>query len=193
MFVPASTWAQEGGSGSTSEESSSSQAADSGAVSTQDTKATIQEKVSEIGDAIDQNETAQEVSKSILDPIYQLSEFLAFSAFYWVAFALMVAGVVSYAGQLVLSKFFLLFKFSLNFKEILGDLLGLVVALVGLVLTTQAATENSTFTQSPFAVISAALVGAIVGFVFYLWGQSTEFSAVAGERAEQKTRSASDR
>ena len=64
--------------------------------------------------------------------------------------------------------------------EILTDGLGLVVSLVGLVLTTQAATENSSFTSSASAVLSAAAVGAIAGFVFYLRGQRQELQAVEG-------------
>jgi uncharacterized membrane protein YebE (DUF533 family) len=89
----------------------------------------------------------------------------------------MVAGVVSFAAQLVLSKFFLLFKLSINLKEILSDALGLLISVVGLVLTTQAATQNSNFPESAVAVVSATAVGAVAGLVFYWWGQQQEFKA----------------
>jgi hypothetical protein len=60
--------------------------------------------------------------------------------------------------------------------------LGLAVSLIGLVLTTQAAAENSNFTTSAFSVISSTCVGAIVGFVFYIWGQRQELQAVTGRK-----------
>jgi hypothetical protein len=60
--------------------------------------------------------------------------------------------------------------------------LGLAVSLIGLVLTTQAATENSNFTASAFAVISSTCVGVIAGLVFYIWGQRQELQAVAGRK-----------
>jgi hypothetical protein len=92
----------------------------------------------------------------------------------------MAAGVVSYTLQLVLGKLVVLMRMGLSFKEIASDAVGLAISVVGLVLTTQAAAENSTFTQSPAAVISAAIVGALAGFVLYLWGQSQELDAAAG-------------
>ena len=58
----------------------------------------------------DKSETAQEVSTSILDPIYRAAEFMAFPWFYWVAFMLMVTGVVAFALQLVFTKFLLMFR-----------------------------------------------------------------------------------
>jgi hypothetical protein len=94
----------------------------------------------------------------------------------------MVAGVVSFALQLTLGKLVVLSRLGFSFSEILSDALGLVVSLVGLVLTTQAAAENSTFTSSAFAVLSATGVGALVGFVFYVWGQRQELQAVEGRR-----------
>lgn len=131
----------------------------------------------DIGETLDQNRTVQEASAGLLKPIYDLSQYMAHPWFYWTAFAIMVAGVVSFAGQVVLTKLLLLLRLHLNFKEILGDLLGLLISLVGLVLTTQAATQNSTFTSSPAAVLSSAIVGGIAGILFYLWGQGTEFNA----------------
>lgn len=142
----------------------------------------VRDKVTEIGKTLGENDTAHEVSGGILQPIYDAATYLSFPAFHWCAFALMTAGVVSYLLQLVLAKLFLLFKMSLDIKEVLGDFLGLLVSAVGLVLTTQASTQNSTFTQSPVAVISATVVGVIVGFVFYTWGQKKEFAAVRGAR-----------
>jgi high-affinity Fe2+/Pb2+ permease len=66
---------------------------------------------------------------------------------------------------------------NLNVKEILADALGLLISLVGLVLTTQAATQNSGFPENAIAVVSATVVGAILGLVFYWWGQKMEFLA----------------
>ncbi len=142
----------------------------------------IEKRAQDIGQTLNQSQTIQEASAGLLKPIYDLSQYMAHPWFYWVAFALMVAGVVSFAGQLVLTKLLLLFQLHLNFKEILSDLLGLVISLLGLVLTTQAATQNSTFTSSPAAVLSAAVMGVVTGFLFYLWGQSTELRAARRSR-----------
>jgi uncharacterized membrane protein len=146
----------------------------------------LKEHAQEISQTLGKSETVNEISSGILEPIYQIAEVMSIPSFYWVAFALMVAGVVSFAFQLVLGKFFLLFKGSLNLTEIFSDLLGLVISLTGLVLTTQAATQNSTFPENSVAVVSAAIAGAFFGLVFYWWGQKQEFRAVAGKRAEVK-------
>lgn len=143
----------------------------------------IQNKVTEIGARMDQNQTVQEVSAGLLQPIYQLAEYLQFPWFHWAAFALMVAGVVSFALQIVLTKLYLLMQLKLNLQEILSDTLGLLISAVGLVLTTQAAAQNSNFTTTPSLVVSSAAVGAVVGFLFYLWGQRTELRAA---RPDQK-------
>ena len=137
----------------------------------------ISEKAREIGSTLDQSNPVRELSAGVLEPIYKLTEYIAHPAFYWIAFAIMVAGVVSFAGQLVLTKLLLMMQLKMNFKEILSDLLGLAISVVGLVLTTQAATENSSFTTSPSAVVSSAAVGVITGVMFYIWGQSQEFRA----------------
>lgn len=159
---------------------------EAGFESAQKSVAKVGEKLSggaqEIGDKLDQSRTVQEASASLLKPIYQLSQYMAHPWFYWGAFALMVAGVISFLGQIVLTKLLLLFRLHLSFREILGDVLGLVISLIGLVLTTQAATEKSTFTSSPAAVLSAAIVGAIAGLLFYIWGQRTEFAAARRNR-----------
>jgi hypothetical protein len=141
-----------------------------------------EEKIEEIAEKVDQSDTAQEVSTSILKPIYSLAEKFSFRAFYWLAFAVMVAGVISFGLQLVLGKLVVLSKRGFSLAEILSDALGLVISLVGLVLTTQAATENSNFTASAFAVLSATVVGAVAGFIFYVWGQRQELQAVEGRR-----------
>jgi hypothetical protein len=140
------------------------------------------DKVDEVVDQVDQSQQAQAVKSNILRPIYSLAERLSFPTFHWLSFALMVAGVVSFALQLVIGKLVVLSRFSISPSEILSDALGLAVSLIGLVLTTQAATENSTFTSSAFAVISATGFGALVGFIFYLWGQRQELQAAAGRR-----------
>ena len=138
------------------------------------------DSVGKIARTVDQDQRAKEVSAGILTFIYKFAEQLSFPAFHWVAFAIMVAGVVSYTFQLVLGKLALLFRGSLNLAEILSDAMALVISAVGLVLTTQAAAENSTFTQSPAAVLSATAAGAIVGLIFYRWGQRQELEAAIG-------------
>lgn len=132
--------------------------------------------------AVDNSAQAQQVSAGVLKPIYQLAEALSHPAFYWISFAIMVAGVVSFALQLTIGKLVVLARAGFSPSEILSDALGLVVSLVGLVLTTQAAAENSSFTGSASAVLSATAVGAIAGLVFYLWGQRQELQAVEGRR-----------
>ena len=139
-----------------------------------------------VAESVDEHRRAKEVSAGILKPIYRLAEAFSFSAFHWIAFAAMVAGVVSFALQLTLGKLVVLARAGFSIAEILSDALGLTVSLVGLVLTTQAAAENSSFTSSAAAVLSATAVGAITGFVFYLWGQRQELEAVEGRRVRRK-------
>lgn len=136
-----------------------------------------QKKVKEIAKEVDQSPRAKEISAGILQPIYQLAEQLSFPLFHWAAFAILAAGVVSYALQLVLGKLVVLARMGFSPAEIIADAHGLVISLVGLVLTTQAAAENSTFTRSPFAVISAAAVGLVAGIILYRWGQAQEVQA----------------
>ncbi len=144
-----------------------------------------QQKTDKIAKQLDQSEQAKEYSAGILQPIYLLAEAMAFPSFHWVAFTFMTAGVISFALQLVLGKLVVLSKLSLNLKEILADVLGLIISLIGLVLTTQAAAENSTFTDSPAAVLSAAGVGVLMGLVFYWWGQAEEVQAALGRKKQQ--------
>ena len=143
----------------------------------------------EIAQKVDQDRRAQEASAGILKQIYLLAEKLESPAFYWGAFALMVTGVVSFALQLVLGKLFVLAKMSLSVSEILSDAMGLAISLVGLVLTTQAAAQNSTFTQSPASVLSATAVGAVLGFLFFRWGTAQELAAADGRRFPAKPES----
>jgi hypothetical protein len=144
----------------------------------------IGDKVEEVARKVDEDERAKEAAAGVLKPIYQVAEYLSFPAIHWVAFALMITGVVSFALQLVLAKLVVLMRFGFSLTEILADALGLAISIVGLVLTTQAAAENSSFTRSPFAVLSAAIVGLVVGFIFYWWGQRHEIQAVEGRRVE---------
>ena len=144
------------------------------------------EAIDDISKKVDSNEQAKEFSAGILKPIYVVAEALSFPAFHWIAFAVMATGVVSYALQLVLGKLVVLANMGFSVSEILSDALGLVISLVGLVLTTQAAVENSTFTSSPAAVLSASVVGLIAGFIFYTWGQRQEVEAAKGRVAESR-------
>ncbi len=138
------------------------------------------EEVSKIARQLDQNPQAKDVAAGVLQPIYVVAKKLAFPAFHWVAFALMAAGVVSYALQLGLGKLVVLTRLGFSPKEIVSDAVGLAISVVGLVLTTQAAAENSTFTQSPAAVLSATAAGIVAGIILYFWGQSQELDAAAG-------------
>jgi len=152
-----------------------------------ETAGIVKDKAQEIGATLNESAAVHDVSQSILHPIYQAAEAIGqYPAFYWAAFALMVAGAVSFLLQLVLTKFLLLFRGSLNIKEILMDVAGLFVSLTGLILTTQAAAENSaSFVNSPSAVLSAVALGAVVGLTFYIWGQRQEFQAVKGYAADR--------
>lgn len=151
---------------------------------TSDAIAESRAKVDEVAEKIDESERAKEVSAGILRPIYLLAEYLSFPAVHWLAFAIMATGVVTFALQLVLGKLVVLAKAGFSFTEILSDMLGLAISVVGLVLTTQAAVENSNFTQSPAAVLSASGVGVVLGFIFYLWGQRQEIQALRGRRSK---------
>lgn len=142
-----------------------------------------EESAIKIAKTIDQDPNAKTAAAGILQPIYFVAESLAFPAFHWLAFALMATGVISFALQLVLGKIVVLMRFGFSLKEIISDATGLAISVIGLVLTTQAAAENSTFTRSPAAVISATLVGIIVGVILYRWGQSQEIEAAAGRTA----------
>jgi hypothetical protein len=141
-----------------------------------------QEELDELSGRVNQSEQAQNVRAGILKPIYSLAETFSFSAFHWIAFAIMFTGVVSFALQLTLGKLVVLSRASFSPSEVLSDLLGLAVSLIGLVLTTQAATENSNFTSSAMAVISSTCVGALVGLIFYIWGQRQELQAATGRK-----------
>lgn len=147
------------------------------------------EKVGELADTLDKTEAAQDVSAGVLNPIYRLADSLAFPGFYWVAFMLMVTGSVSYALQLVLGKLVVLSRGSMNIREILSDTVALAISLIGLVLTTQAATQNSTFSATPSAVLSATAVGAVLGICLYRWGQAEEVDAAMGRKAARSTNS----
>lgn len=142
----------------------------------------LRTNVAQVAQEVNRNERAHEASAEILKPIYRFAEYLSFPAFHWAAFAVMVTGVVSFALQLVLAKLVVLSRMSFSLTEVFSDALGLVISAVGLVLTTQAATENSSFTRSPAAVLSATAVGVLAGLVFYWWGQRQEVLAIEGRR-----------
>ena len=78
------------------------------------------QKADTVAEAVDKSEQAQEVSAGILKPIYQLAEMFAFPAFHWIAFAVMVAGVVSFALQLTIGKLLVLAKSSFSPAEVLS-------------------------------------------------------------------------
>jgi hypothetical protein len=148
--------------------------------STEKLKDEAKAEVNKIADVLDHDPRAQKAAAGILQPIYSVAESLSFPAFHWLAFALMSAGVVSFTLQLVLGKLIALTRMGFSPKEIISDAISLLISIVGLVLTTQAAAENSTFTQSAAAVLSASALGLILGFILYRWGQAQELQAVAG-------------
>ena len=147
----------------------------------------VKETAEKLAKTVDQDPRAKTAAAGILQPIYVVAEKLAFPAFHWLAFALMTAGVVSYSLQLLLGKLVVLMRMGFSLGEILSDAFGLAISLIGLVLTTQAAAENSTFTHSAAAVLSATVAGALVGLILYWWGQSLELQAAAG-RTQVKPR-----
>jgi len=154
-------------------------------------KGELPEQLEGIAKQVDDSETAKETSAGILTPIYVVAEALEFPAFHWLAFALMLAGVIGFALQLVIGKLVVFAHLGFSLREILSDVLSFVISLIGLVLTTQAAAQNSTFTQSPFAVLSSSLLGLILGIMLYFWGQAQEVEAVRGRTvaaAEAKAR-----
>jgi len=154
--------------------------------STKEAVDAIHTKTDEIAQKVNESEDAKKYSAGILEPIYSMAEYMSFSSFYWLAFAVMVSGVISFALQLIIGKLAVLFRGGLSFSQILTDIQGLVISLVGLFYTTQAATENSNFTTSPAAVLSAAAIGLVAGFFFYLRGQATELEALEGRREEAR-------
>jgi hypothetical protein len=136
-------------------------------------------KFDDVRKQVNESEEAQLVRAGILKPLYKLAEAFSFPAFHWLAFAVMVTGVVSFLLQLTLGKLVAISRHGFSLMEVLTDALGLVVSLVGLVLTTQAAAENSSFTSSAFAVLTATGVGAVMGIIFYWWGQRQELLAMS--------------
>jgi hypothetical protein len=138
-----------------------------------------QAKFDGVRQQVNESEEAQLVRAGILKPLYKLAEQFSFPAFHWLAFAVMVTGVVSFALQLTLGKFVVISRRGFSAMEVFTDALGLAVSLVGLVLTTQAAAENSSFTASAFAVLTSTGVGALLGIVFYWWGQRQELLAMS--------------
>lgn len=140
----------------------------------------VKETAEKLAKTLDKDPRAKTVAAGILQPIYLVAKKLAFPAFHWLAFALMTAGVVSYALQLVLGKLVVLMRMGFSLGEIISDAFGLAISVIGLVLTTQAAAENSTFTQSAAAVLTATVAGALAGLILYWWGQAQELQAAAG-------------
>lgn len=143
-----------------------------------------QEQVDKAVASVEESEEAKALSAGLLHWIYSLAEAMSFAAFHWVAFAIMVAGVIGFALQLVLGKLVVLARTGFSLSEIISDGIGLIISLIGLLLTTQAAAENSDFTQSAFAVLSAAAAGLVLGILLYIWGQAQELQAVRGRKSD---------
>jgi len=147
---------------------------------------TIGGQVTDMTESLDQNQRIRNASTRLLQPIYDASKFTTSQRFYWIAFALTSAGVISYSLQLVLSKLLLLTKGSINLREILSDGVGFAVSAIGLILVTQAATDHESFADSPTSVLSAASVGILAGLILYRWNQREEVNALRGRRKKKR-------
>ena len=146
------------------------------------------QRLDELAGRLDQNRTVQDLSKHLLNPIDVASDACAFPAFHWMAFALMSAGVVSYALQLVLSKVIVLARGSFDVRAVMSDVFGLLMSGIGLMLTTQAAAGNSAFSESPIRVLSAAAVGIVAGLILYRWNHAEELEAAYGRQKKKRRR-----
>jgi heme/copper-type cytochrome/quinol oxidase subunit 3 len=144
---------------------------------TQQAAQQAQAKAEEFAREMEKNKKAQDARDGILGWIYMLAELMAFKAFHWLAFMLMIAGVVSWSGQVIIAKLVVGASSStFDYRETISDSVVLAISLIGLVLTTQAA-ASSGFTASTVAVLSATAVGAVLGLVLYWWGQALELEA----------------
>ncbi len=143
-------------------------------------------RVRDVARTLDRNETVQEASRGLLDPIYDFSLSTTSPEFYWAGFALTSAGIISYSLQLVLSKLLLLFRGSINLREIVSDAVGLAISAIGLILVTQAAIDHESFADSPSSVLSAASVGIVAGLILYRWNHREESDALHGRRRRKR-------
>ncbi len=159
-----------------------------GALSTNDGDPdTIGEKLDAVTEQVNTSGAAQDATENILTPIREIGEVIVgIPGFYWIAFAMMAAGFVSFLLQLVLGKLIMLARFHFSLTEIMSDTLGLLVSSIGLVLLTQAATSTGHLTNSPAAVLSASIVGAFFGLIFYFRGQTQELREARALRAGRK-------
>lgn len=148
--------------------------------------ADAQAKAAETAKLIEESQQAARLRAGLLAPIYVVADALAFSWFYWIAFALMFAGVVSWALQLILGKLVVASAGGFDMGEIISDSVVLAISVVGLVLTTQAAAQNSNFTTSSVAVLSSAIVGLVAGLILYYWGQRQELEAAKARSQASK-------
>ncbi len=147
----------------------------------------VRDKLDDVKDAVDADPQAQEATDHILTPIKEFgNKAAALPGFYWVAFAMMAAGLVSYLLQLVLGKLIMLTRFHFSLTEILSDGLGLAISAIGLVLLTQAANLEGRFIDKPSLVLSAAGVGAFFGLIFYFRGQTQELREARALAASRK-------
>jgi len=87
---------------------------------------------------------------------------------------MMTAGLVSFLLQLVLGKLIMLTQSHFSIVEIMSDGLGLLISAIGLMLLTQAATNEGLVINRPSFVLTAAGLGAFVGLIFYFRGQTQE-------------------
>ena len=147
---------------------------------------TVGDKIDEATNKVDSSEQAQNATNNILTSIKTFgSAVTKIPGFYWISFAMMAAGFVSFLGQLVLGKLIMLTQLHFSMTEILSDLLGLLVSSFGLVLLTQAATSDGQFIDKPSLVLSASIVGAFFGLIFYFRGQTQELREARALRASR--------
>jgi hypothetical protein len=141
----------------------------------------------------DGNTTVQETAGGIQELITVLRSYLETPVSSGIAFTLAVAGLISFTFQLVLTKLVVLMKGSINVREILSDLAGLLFSAFGLILAADHHTSVSgtQLNKSPAAIVLFSAAGAIVGLVHYRWAQRQEVNAVLGERSRLRKKKTS--
>jgi hypothetical protein len=156
--------------------------------SEQPSSGSVGDKINDATSKLDTNEDAQLATDNILAGIKTFGDkVVAIPGFYWIAFAMMTAGLVSYLLQLVLGKLIMLARFHFSVTEILSDGLGLLISAIGLMLLTQAATAEGLVIDRPSFVLTAAGVGAFFGLIFYFRGQTQELREARALAASRKS------
>ena len=135
----------------------------------------VGERIGDAKERLDTDPQAQQATDHILSSIRDIgNKVVAVPGFYWIAFAMMTAGLVSFLLQLVLGKLIMLTQSHFSIVEIMSDAMGFLISLIGLTLLTQSATNEGLVIDRPSFVVTAAGLGAFVGLIFYFRGQTQE-------------------